>query len=1799
MIRNSPSNHGRRDAGRWTAGARLLVGLLTAASGVATAAEPDFLEFPNLALGREAYMVRYQDNLPPASNGNDGNPATEVLTTDKSVDAYWEVDLGEPYALYGVRTLAANGFQARMTHATVRLFDERHGSVFARHLSGGSATFDVALPGPVRARFVRVGFENKERSHPTGGIEWYLGIKEVEAYGRPLPEVGLLGFTAEATAVHRGDPVRLTWSQNELDRLELHPGIGSVLAATSPAGLGAWTVSPEVSTEYLLVGTNRCGVYARGVAVEVDGGPLPVRINEFVARNRLSLRDGRGDTPDWIELYNPGASAVDLAGYGLSDDPARPMRWVFPSVTIPAHGYLLVRASGRNESIDAAGGLHANFQLDAEGEGLWLTAADGATTLDAVERYPAQDEDLAYGRTLDGEWAFLEPTPGALNLATRYAGWLPPVEFSQSRGFQTNAFALTLTHPDPDAQVLYSYGGREPYRAYPGPLSIARTTTVRATVQRAGYRSPRVQTHSYIFLRDVIGGATMDPAITQDARYAKRLEIGLRELPSLSVTVPELPDDYVERPASVEIFWPDNAPAVQANCGMHRFGGAWTTFDKKNYRLKFRTEYGTPKLEAPLFRGFDHGFLAVDTFDELDLRGGSHDMASRGFYMSARFNEDTMLDMGSLNPHGRFVHLYLNGAYWGQYHLRERLNDRFLADYLGGPAEDYLTVRGNDNVGSSFIPGTPDPPDREPWEWVRANRASYATVRARLDVPHLVDFMLSWFYGNAETEYRAAGPRAPGSGFKFWLADADGFLRDSGDSTSNPGPGGLFGALTAERDPEFMILLADRIHRHLFNDGALTPERNRARLEARMEEIANSLLAECARWSQRTPDNWVAAANDVRNGLFRTRTAALISQLRARGLYPAVDAPAFNQNGGAVTNGFTAILSAGSGTLYYTLDGSDPRLPGGAVAPGAIAWDGGATWFPLGAEWRYWDRGTLPSPNWHQRGYNPIAWATGAAPLGYGNGDEATTLDFGEDAANKRITAYFRRQFNVPAANPEAVLTVELVRDDGAAVYLNGVEVVRDNLPTGALDPDTRALTAVGGSAETQANPFVLPAGNLVAGDNVLAVEVHQANPTSSDLRFDLALHAPAAKEIAITGDTVIRARVRTGNTWSALAEAAFTTVARVSPRPGDVLFTEVHYNPDGSDDGEFLEVQNRTGDFVDLTGVRLDDGVEFLFPDGFTLAPGQCAVVVENLATFDARYRDATSPWFAPDISVAGQWSGRLSDEGETITLLDAGWEPLAGVTYGTSNDWPQRANGAGSSLELREPDAVPDDPAERDTFLARAANWRSSGLYHGSPGRLDLAPRTLVISEVLAHSDLGEDWVELQNLGPEPADLTGLHLTDHLARPTRYGFPEETVIPAGGFLILTSNELGFGFSELGSDVLLLRVEGTNILRFVDTVDFPAVEREETFGRHERSDGRVDFTELAAPTPDGANAGPRVGPVVFSEIMYRPAAGRAEYIELLNPTAAAIPLFDPARPGNPWVLSGAVDFAFPPDQWLAAGARLLVCAIDPASFRTQYPVPDGIPIHGPWSGALNNAGESVKLRRPGDPEPDGTIPYYRVDRVSYEPVAPWPVAANRGDISLERVSALSYGNDPASWRASAPGGSPGSGAVGGNNPPVLEPFGDFRHPADIPFEFQLTASDPDAPPQSLRFSAEGLPPGIKLVADEGRLTGRPSASGIFAVAVTVTDDGQPALTDRQAFTWEITAPFRLVFDAPEPGSPPAFRFQALAGERYEVQYSDRLESAAWRFLAAVDADVDGWQSVALPPNPGNGSLFLRVLWVR
>lgn len=1350
-----------------------------AGNHVISLAEVMVFSSQNVALNSDSYMVRLVDNLPPASHGNDGQYNTHTESTERTVDAYWETDLGVENALTLVRIIPEDGFQRRMTHATVRLFDAAHDSVYSLHLGGASDFFDVPLPGPINARYVRVGFENKERSDPPG-VSWHLGLKELQAFGLATDKVGLIHTFVDSPEIDNGTETTFKWEQKGLRQLTLFPSETSLGTFTKPDGSGSLTVSPLQSTEYTFVGELFGRTQTHHLTVMVNQQALPPRITEFMADNQVSIRDGYGDTSDWIELHNRNNTPLALAGYGLSDDSTEPGKWVFPSdVIIDPHGYLIVFASSRSNTRDPEGHLHTNFSLDAKGESIRLTGPDGTTVLDQIQNYPEQRHDLTYGRTLNGDWAFLEPTPEAANLAISYLGWLPPVVFSQSRGFQDNPLNLALSHPDESAQILFSTNGSVPAQPYTRLLRISGNASVRATVVREGYKSPRVQTHSYLSVEDTLSASNMNRGITGNASYAARIRKGLRDLPVISISVPELPDDWNEREASVEVFMPDDS-TIQSNAGVKRFGGAWTNFSKKNYRLKFRPEYGNRKLKLPLFEGFDHGIPAVDAFDELDLRGGGHDMNSRGFYMSARFSEDTMLEMGALNPHGRFVHLYFNGEYWGQYHARERVTDAFLADYLDGQTEDYVNVRGNDNVGSSFVLGTPDPVNRTPWENVLRFKGDYERVREWVDVSHLIDFMLMWNLGNAETEYRAAGPVEAGTGFKFWLGDADGHIRSPSDRTGNSGPAGVFGALVSERHPDFMTLLADRIHQHLFNNGALTGERNAERLAQRMEEITDSLVAECARWGFRNPSDWERAANDAINQILPSNANQLRQRLERRRLYPTVAAPALNQHGGILPANQQIKVHLTSGDLYYTLDGSDPRLPGGAVSPTAqIRRANGASNATLinpQSTWRYLDGGEIPTSDWTSNSYNDSAWNRGSAPLGYGDDGMRTTLDFGENSGNKVITYYFRQTFNVTDPSGIERLELNLVRDDGAVIYLNDREIVRDNMPEGSITSDTRASSAAGGNDETAIRSFDIPASMLREGSNLLAVEVHQTSPTSSDLRFDAWLQSStdASLTFTFTSTTHLKARAFDGRTWSALTEASFLTEEPRTPRPGDILMTEIHYNPDGPDEFEFIEIMNRTPHTIDLSDLNMTEGITFSFPNRTHLEAGDIAVIVENTDAFAERYQDDASPYFHPNIQVIGQWSGRLSDAGEGIQLRGPNNTLLIEVHFDDDNGWPEHADGLGSSLELSNPLDLPIDFVALQSLINHPSSWRASSLFHGSPGRLDLeAQLTYIgISE--------EGTMQWTVQAPANAHLE-IQSTDNLAQPNWERVDQFTTIEPG----------------------------------------------------------------------------------------------------------------------------------------------------------------------------------------------------------------------------------------------------------------------------------------------------------------------------------------------------------------------------------------------------------------------------------
>jgi hypothetical protein len=178
-----------------------------------------------------------------------------------------------------------------------------------------------------------------------------------------------------------------------------------------------------------------------------------------------------------------------------------------------------------------------------------------------------------------------------------------------------------------------------------------------------------------------------------------------------------------------------------------------------------------------------------------------------------------------------------------------------------------------------------------------------------------------------------------------------------------------------------------------------------------------------------------------------------------------------------------------------------------AALPEAPAWDPERTkqMVPQGSEWKYLDSGSDAGAAWKEPGYDDGAWKAGAAPLGYGDEGIATEIGFGDDKSQKHITTYFRRTFEVDDPAELSEVRIRLRRDDGAAVYLNGKEVARDNLPPAAGAADL-APDIVGGAAEGHLFAHPVQPGILTKGKNTIAVEVHQSAPSSSDLVFELIL---------------------------------------------------------------------------------------------------------------------------------------------------------------------------------------------------------------------------------------------------------------------------------------------------------------------------------------------------------------------------------------------------------------------------------------------------------------------------------------------------------------------------------------------------------------------------------------------------------------------------------------------------------------------------------------------------------------------
>jgi hypothetical protein len=450
-----------------------------------------------------------------------------------------------------------------------------------------------------------------------------------------------------------------------------------------------------------------------------------------------------------------------------------------------------------------------------------------------------------------------------------------------------------------------------------------------------------------------------------------------------------------ERAASAELINSDGSTGFMVNAGL-RIRGGWSRNDwypKHAFRLYFRSEYGDGKLHYPLFgdEGADE-FDVLDLRTEQNYSWAAYGTAETTFLREV-FSRDLQGEMGEEYTRSRYIHLYVGGQYFGLYMTQERVQEDFAATYFGGEAEDYdiLKAGRNDGGGTQVAEGN-DTAWQQLFTLAQAiadnpngNASNYFTMQGfdssgtrnpalpvLLDVDNLINYMMviiytggfdsgiSRFFGENEANnwYGVYNRVAAEQGFQFFVHDNEHSL---GNQEGGPIHGTQFidrtGPFNAGNQSNYSFFnpvylhqdllsiaayrqkFASRAQELLSNGGLMTPAASIARMEERRLQVDPAVVAESARWGDSkvavplNKSHWQNEVNWLYNTYFSGRTATVISQLRADGLY--VTPPTFGVPAGQVESGTTLTMSAVgnlSGVLYYTTDGvSDPMLPDGAL----------------------------------------------------------------------------------------------------------------------------------------------------------------------------------------------------------------------------------------------------------------------------------------------------------------------------------------------------------------------------------------------------------------------------------------------------------------------------------------------------------------------------------------------------------------------------------------------------------------------------------------------------------------------------------------------------------------------------------------------------------------------------------------------------------------------------------------------------------------------------------------------------
>lgn len=1177
--------------------------------------------------------------------------------------------------------------------------------------------------------------------------------------------------------------------------------------------------------------------------------------------------------------------------------------------------------------------------------------------------------------------------------ASAVSGFALSPHASVKSGFFNQPFNLVLSSETRGAEVRYTVDGKIPTSTseiYTTPIAIAGrpnkgVTTIRAASFRPGMVPSAITTRTYIFPEYVLTQSTnqpgfpsiwdspctgfnncndinpadyeMDPQVLNDAtnNYRALALEGLTSIPSVSIVtdvnylfsaaegVYVRREPFLRKPVSAEFITADGSEGFQIDCGLEMQGqtspddsgtggSKWKSL-KLGLRLFFQGEFGATKLKYKVFED-----SPVDSFDTLLLAGGHNNywnynnndtQRTRALYVRDQFIANLQNLVGGRSHHGRFVHVYLNGLYWGLYFIHERPDANFMASYYGGESTEYDVFKHDsgavvDGSSASYT---------AMWSTINsglANNANYQSLQNQLDVPGLVDYLLINFWAN-NTDWdhkNLYASHRKGGQWRFHAWDSEHTMVDSDFAVLNDNNGSNPTAILNRLllNAEFKILLADRIHKHFFNDGIFYvdsanpvydpahPERNPAAdmFMKMLKTIDTAIVCESARWGDVGPGRennphtrnvsfyderdmvmgYKAIAGSHSSFKFSTRSSGLLAQFRTRGWYPAVQAPFFNQHGGRVASGFDLTIAAPAGTIYYTTNGSDPRLYGSsAVSPHAQIYSG----TPVSvANSVVVKARVLSGTNWSAL-------------------NEAT-FTVAELASSLRIT-----EINYNPGGGDAYEFIELrnVGDqpvDLGGAYLEGINYVF--APHVTMNPGAVLVLAnnENPAAFAARYPGAMVAGYFSgslanAGERIAVLDATGRTLTSVSYRD--ASGWPTAADGGGSSLEMIDVAAGSSDPANWQASAGHGSPGQVNPAAlaSAIVIHEVAADnpsavPNGGTFSDWIELRNLTAATVNLEGWSMsDDGNarKFVFPAGASIPASGYLVV----------WCDATTN------TASGLHTGfALDREGDNVFLYNAQTQRVDAVSFG--NQIPNLTVGrVGSSWALTAP-----TPSAANAAAALGAQ------------------SNLSINEWLANAAPGSpDWVELFNRSSSaPVALRGVYLG---AGGSIFQIRSLSFLEPGGFVQLFADEEGganhvdFKLAAAGSNLSLYDSATT----LIESVNYGVQPEAVTQGRLPNGSATiVNFPGSASP--GASNYVIAVGGPILNEVLARnesvlsPWAEYSDWIELANPTAAPLNLAGFSLSDSP---DGAGQWVLPAGATIPANGFLRVwCDTDHApSFAT------------------------------------------------------------------------------------------------------------------------------------------------------------------------------------------------------------------------------------------------------------------------